>query len=897
MTVGDEPPRPGAWPLVGRDTHLAAVRAAAGRAAGVLLVGPPGSGRSRLAREAARALAGPGTRVLAVTATPWTRETPLGAVAARLPEAAPAGDDELTALRRARSAVRGDAGRRSGAEVDPTPERVLLVVDDVHLLDALSARLVHDLARHREAFVVLTARAGATLPEPVLALRVDGLLERVEVGDLAGAEADELVERALGGPVEGATRHELGALSGGNPFLLRELLDAGRAEGALRRSGPVWRWHDDVTPPPRLREVVLARITDLTAAQRELAELLALGGPLGLEVVEALPGGHEVGALERAGVVVSRAAGRRLEIALARRLDAAVLRATFSPLGARMAHRRLAAALATALEGYGGDRRGDDTVRLLTWRVAGGEPVEPGELVAAGDHVVGDDPALAERLFGEAADRDGGFVALARLAAVRTLRGRFLEAAEAHARAAAEDASDEEHADLAVTRAMLLAWALADPDGAVRVHDELAARVGAGPVPDGLAVLRAMLLLEGAKYAEADALLDPVLARLAPGSPTELPALMVAASVRPMIGRLADGAEIAGRALELIGRDASGLSAGLRLQIRAGGLWMSRLWQGRLDEAAALARTWYEETRGTGTAEAAVPRAIWALLLGVDAARRGRLTTAVRWIHEAAAQAPLRDLPCSPQLAGEMIAALGQAGRAEEAAAWQERVERGEVRDLVHFRPWRDLGEAWVHAAAGRVESAAVRAREVADEAASAGQLCYEVDALHVAVRCGQGAAVAERLAEVAARVDSPLASLHARHAASTDSPEDLDDVAEGYARCGMLLLAAEVATTAAAAHRAAGRSGAAMASAERARAWLAACEEADTPALRVRVAAELTAREREIAELAASGMSSRAIADRLVLSVRTVDNALGSAYAKLGVKGRAELRGVFTAR
>jgi DNA-binding CsgD family transcriptional regulator len=43
--------------------------------------------------------------------------------------------------------------------------------------------------------------------------------------------------------------------------------------------------------------------------------------------------------------------------------------------------------------------------------------------------------------------------------------------------------------------------------------------------------------------------------------------------------------------------------------------------------------------------------------------------------------------------------------------------------------------------------------------------------------------------------------------------------------------------------------------------------------------------------------MASRAIAERLVLSVRTVDNALGSAYAKLGVKGRAELRSVFSPR
>jgi DNA-binding NarL/FixJ family response regulator len=38
--------------------------------------------------------------------------------------------------------------------------------------------------------------------------------------------------------------------------------------------------------------------------------------------------------------------------------------------------------------------------------------------------------------------------------------------------------------------------------------------------------------------------------------------------------------------------------------------------------------------------------------------------------------------------------------------------------------------------------------------------------------------------------------------------------------------------------------------------------------------------------------MTSKAIAARLVVSVRTVDNVLHSVYAKLGVSGRAELAG-----
>ncbi len=52
----------------------------------------------------------------------------------------------------------------------------------------------------------------------------------------------------------------------------------------------------------------------------------------------------------------------------------------------------------------------------------------------------------------------------------------------------------------------------------------------------------------------------------------------------------------------------------------------------------------------------------------------------------------------------------------------------------------------------------------------------------------------------------------------------------------------------------------------------------------------ELTASERSVAELAALGHTNREIADRLVLSVRTVESHLGSAYRKLNVRSRVQL-------
>ena len=51
-----------------------------------------------------------------------------------------------------------------------------------------------------------------------------------------------------------------------------------------------------------------------------------------------------------------------------------------------------------------------------------------------------------------------------------------------------------------------------------------------------------------------------------------------------------------------------------------------------------------------------------------------------------------------------------------------------------------------------------------------------------------------------------------------------------------------------------------------------------------------LSAREREVAELVAHGNSTRAIAEALFLSERTVESHLSSIFSKLNVHSRVEL-------
>ena len=52
----------------------------------------------------------------------------------------------------------------------------------------------------------------------------------------------------------------------------------------------------------------------------------------------------------------------------------------------------------------------------------------------------------------------------------------------------------------------------------------------------------------------------------------------------------------------------------------------------------------------------------------------------------------------------------------------------------------------------------------------------------------------------------------------------------------------------------------------------------------------ELTPSETRIAELAASGLTNRAVSERLLISPKTVEASLARAYAKLGIRSRAEL-------
>ncbi|WP_250401566.1 LuxR family transcriptional regulator AbsR2 [Streptomyces cellostaticus] len=216
-------------------------------------------------------------------------------------------------------------------------------------------------------------------------------------------------------------------------------------------------------------------------------------------------------------------------------------------------------------------------------------------------------------------------------------------------------------------------------------------------------------------------------------------------------------------------------------------------------------------------------------------------------------------------------------GELREAAAWAREGLRAEPEDSdclteldLAAGQFGDITGTGVWAAAARGDLGSALDRIAGDE----------VYALYDAVRLGAPERAAGRL---------PGDGVFAGHAAALargDGPA-LDRAAEELAERGFLLFAAEAHAQAVPAHR---DPRAARLSRTRAHALARRCQGARTPALSGLVLGELTARQRQIVALAASGLSNRQIAERLTLSVRTVGNHLHGAYARLGASDRGAL-------
>lgn len=863
------------WPLVGRADELRMLRdlITAPAAHHVVLAGPAGVGKTRLAQEGLAVARQLGMAAAEIAATHSAAQIPFGAVASLLHAGAPrhgAFDDRFEVLRRSVAAL---AAR-------PDDQRLLLVVDDAHLLDDASATLVHQIAATGVAAVLATVRAGEPAPDPVVALWKDELATRIEVAGLDAEAIESLLGLVLGGPVDPATAVELTERCQGNALVLRELLSGALDDGSLREEAGLWRVAAPLSPSDRLVEIVEARLGRLEDDERALMEIVAYGEPVGPAELAALSDPALAERLERRGLLVSRLDGRRLQVHLAHPIYGDVVRARTSALRVRS----VAESLATVVESSGA-RRHEDVLRVAAWRlVAGGghrDVLLDGATVARWRY----DFPLAERLARAADEAGAGFTAALLAAHVTGLQGRRDEAEAELARLATAAADDDERGQIAI--------ALFDNGVATTGHHDdtgFAAAEAAATHPawrDRLAARRLATVLdtEGPRAA-ADAALE--LVEHVRGDALVYASVIGAHSLA-RLGRL-------DAAVELSERGATARQD-VDSPLASYPWWhtvtrcMALQHAGRFAEADRLIADHHGQALAEGSAEA---QAAFAAVAAAPIADRGGVETAAGHAREALAIHLRLGLLVHARRDHTLGAlAAGLAGRAEDAAGHLAALDDLGVPALLRDEVDVLQARGWAASGAGDVPEAARQFGRAADLGERIGDLVGQASALHALARLGRAGEVRERLTTVAAQIDGDLAPARVAHVAAlveADAP-GLDKISLAFEEMGADLLAAEAAADAAVARRHVGDVRDAAGAARRAGLLAGRAEQPATPALHpVEARARLTAAERETAALAAAGRSNKDIAAHLVLSTRTVENRLQRVYEKLGIAGRSEL-------
>lgn len=851
------------WPFLGRQREVDAVVAACspGRG-GVVIAGPAGVGKTSIADAARRRLRAQGRGTPLVLATASAARVPYGVFP---PAQGPGGPAS-------------SAAAILGAGTD-----AVCLIDDAHLLDRRSAALVRRLAADGGITVVLTVRTGEPVPDDVTAVWRDGLLARLDVAPLADADLLAAAESFLGGPLDASAAERLTRLSAGNALYLRLLVEGQRASGRLTRVGKVWRWHDPGLPPA-LVELVSARLDALPATVREVLDIVALASPLDVATLSGLTSRAAVERAERHGAIaVDDGAGGTLIVRAAHPLYAEVALARLPRLRAR----RMRARIVTRLARHGGTDPAAVLQRAALMLDAD-LPADP-DLLARGAElaVTAGDTTLADRLSTASLEAGGGFAAQSVRAFVRAWAGHDLDVTVRELSRLAQLARTPEQAVYAVVnQAMSLAWEADDADAARAVLDAALTRW------PGFAVLSACATIIDVYRVAGDTTISPDRARTTPDATTTAIAAAAVAADAAVRGRHHDfRAAVEGcLGAAAASSDPAGFGVSVTpLMIRgfclAGEIAEARRLAGaRLD--AAVGREPFAQLLGCMAADA-------ALAAGAARTARGLLDQAWAGLLAFGDAGPWRSI-----CAAESSRASALLGEPRAARTWYERAVAARQRSFALLDVDLILTHAGVTAAEGASAEAARLALRAADLARERGHGGYEVVALQSALQLGT-TGLGDRVEDAAAGVEGPRAGAARRFAAALDDRDAtaLRDVSADYERLGDLIAAADAAALAAAGFDREGARPLAQEARIRVRRLSDAAEGVRTGTMRRCLQAlPLTSREWEIAELAARGGSSRDIARRLVLSVRTVEGHLYRIYPKLGITGRDELAAVMGA-
>jgi DNA-binding CsgD family transcriptional regulator len=847
----------------------------ASETSGIVVWGAAGVGKSRVARAALAAAASHGSEPRWAVGTSSGQTIPLGAFTAW----AQSGATNTVAL------LRGVIDSLTSA---PAGATVVLAVDDAHLLDDLSAFVLHQIVQRRAAKVILTVLESEPIPTAVQEIWRIGRFDRLDLQPLALDETTALLSETLGGAVDLDAAQRLWNLTRGNVLYLRNIVEQEVADGRLTREHGYWRWVGDPIMPASLVGLIEARIGLLPGLVADVIDILAVGEPIALSALRRIADPAEIEEADTRGLITLDDVAGGVEVRVAHPLYGQIRRRRAAPTRLRRLRGLVAAELAAS------DDR--DDLRVVVRRAAlsldSDLPPDVDLLVRAAHGAVWlADLSLAERL-AESAIRAGAgpepnFV---RAHALSWL-GRGEEADAVFAEIRPNELADADRGRFAFLRASNILWALADPSRAKEFIDEAA------------------LVTPPAARSYVDAFLAVYwFATDQPQAAVEALGKLVPEQLPPVVGAeiawvLAAIAADAGRTTEAVAAAEVGYTVATRsldaphMRFNIADAHISGLLlAGRVGEAVEVAERVRQQA-------ADLPGA--AHLLGAAAAGRAALGAcrfdSARLLLEQAAEG----LSAAGYAIGwgyryqvPRATALAMGGSAGEAADVLAEIDslRRTFRSLDYER---SLARAWVAADQGVISEAIAIAVSAAERARATGRFAAEVLCLQTATQFGDRTGAA-RLRELESIVEGPRVGLAARLARALQDGDaaELSSLSEEFERMGDVLAAVDAAAHAALTYRSHDRRGSALGCSARADALAAQCGGVSTPALRVATEPlPLSDREREIVMLIGAGLSNREVAERLTLSVRTVESHIYRAMAKTGTTSRDQLAALIPPR
>ena len=856
-------------PLTGRNGELTVIRRAlsgVGNYSGVAIVGPAGVGKTRLAREVLAHAEASGERTYWIVGTQSARQLPLGAFTGSICGTI---DDPISDVRRLINSLVAQQRQR----------RVLIGVDDAHLLDGLSAHVVHQLAQTHGSRLVVTVRTGGDEPDAITALWKDELLTRLDLEPLSVSDTHRMIETTLGGAVDSRSAQRFWKLTKGNALFLRQLLKDQIAAGAIRQVAGVWMWEERVAVSDSIGDMVGRQLSRLPPDVALVVDTLSHYEPLAVDVLCDVVHRRDLETAEQMNLVTVERSGSRLMARLAHPLFGELRRAAASQLYMSRIRGNLAQRLAQEA-----DADMHATVRRAMLALESDLPPDPQlYLLAARFAMTLLDLDLSDQFATAAADA-GVSEAVGLRAINLAVRGHG-DQAEAILSGMGLDGPEGHH--WATLRAANMIWNLGRPEDASTILDGLASMSESAA--------------QRAERSAIEACVDVVLARCetaaekasaALGSPTLPDYHAMLASIALIIaqgalGRIADittdsVAQAIDRAIT------SSQAAHMRFWYGAVYARACRL-NGSIDECVRSAQQLSESARDVpGLAYANL-----AFLLGHAELVRGEISTAVKHLHEALAGAEKHSVTTGLRAAScfalaEAHAKLGQRDAANDAIT---EARRCVPPDYLFMQAGLALASGWALAAGGYLSDAISIVLAAGEDARKRKQPTHELACLQVAAQWGD-TSEATRVRELADELSLPLADAVARHTESllAGDGEGLLAASADYRALGDRASAADVAAQAAVAfsrHQQRKRSLYAAALAQQ---LATDCGGLCTPALRNPIGQPMTDRQREIIELVAAGLSNKQIAERLVTSVRTVEGHVYRAYQRLGAGSREEL-------